>query len=204
MLHALLHLGMNDHRLAPRRDVAQGVNLLGSGKSAVYGTVEGIGPGGLPILQRFLCLVPILVQQVVGIVVPGAPITAAGVKNVVVDVGIFRFQHGFQRGGLHRLRSPGLHLSARPNRQIHHQAGGHRRHACQTTQAGGERVSLALTGLRRHIHEAAARRPRLLCFTGLCGGAVCLCPVTRLNRIAHCFTLPVSYHIEEKHICSCW
>ena len=41
--------------------------------SAIYGTVEGIGPGGLPILQRFLCLVPVLVQQIMGIVVSCSP-----------------------------------------------------------------------------------------------------------------------------------
>ena len=137
------------------------------------------------------------------VVVPGAPIAAAGVKNVVVDVGILGFQHGFQGRGLYRLRSCGLHLSAGANRQIHHQAGGHRRHTCQTAQASGERVGPASAGLRRHIHEAAALRPSLLRLTGLCGGAVCLRPVTRLNRIAHCITLPVSLHIEEKHICSC-
>ena len=107
LFHAGLHFWVDDHGLAAGRYRAQGADLPGSLKRGI----GRIWAGGLPVFYG-IGVDLILVEQVMGIIIPGFPVAGAGVKHMIFDSGIFGLEHLFQSGrldgrGLSRMKPGG-------------------------------------------------------------------------------------------------
>ena len=96
-LHPLLHRRMDDYRCFPCGDRTEFADCAGL-------LVGRVGAAGPPVFQC-LGIQILLIEKVVGVIVPAPPVAASGVEHMVNQSGIFRPEHTFQR---HRLCLGGL------------------------------------------------------------------------------------------------
>ena len=99
---------------------------------------------------------------------------------MIHKVGIFRFQHGFQRCTFCRRRPFRLNLSGRA--QLHHQLCRQKFRACTAVPADRRHFGSFFLSLPCRVQKTACPQP--FRFMAFCGKGNPFCPIIRLNRIA--------------------